>query len=1219
MNFFRSVAMQIPEYGNLLRNINNNLLSEGGNPLPALVTGLSHVHKAHFLAALALETSVGDALCGVPMNGVRDNIGDALCGVPLKTGELYTGDHTGSPLLVLVETESEALRLCEDINTFTGGNNAAVYPAKDLNFNDFETNSREYEYRRLNILSNIHKNGVKLVLSTPEAAGQFTIPPEILREKMFSIRQGDEIAINTITKKLIETGFSRCELIEGVSQFSVRGSIVDIFSPNNTMPVRIEFWGDTADNIGFFDKETQRRVESVSEVMFAPCSEILYDSAELAGKISLMLKKTRTAEPTEAKQTFLNDIEKLQNNANPKNPDKYLPLVYNRPASLFDYIKPCIILENVNCTESYRGASIRHEEDLKLLFESGALCRGLDKYMLTRGEFKDVLQERTVAYIDTFIRGSGLKLSEILNVRAVQLSSWSGEYKTLTEELRNYIGKGYAIVVFAGTEKAARTLALDLRDDNFPVDFSSDPKKIYAKRAYILAGTIGAGYEYPDAKLVMLSLARIVGADLVSARTDGRTQGSPLHKHKKRRKGEEIRNLTDINAGDYVVHQNYGIGIFEGVTKLTSDEISKDYIKIKYAGTDVLYVPVTQLDFISRYIGNTDSGTLKLNKLHSDAWQKTKAKAKAAASELAEELIALYSKRAKSEGHTFPKDNAEQVEFEEHFSYIETDDQLRCIEEIKADMQVGKPMDRLLCGDVGFGKTEVALRGAFKCVMDGKQCALLCPTTVLAWQHYQTAIKRMDGFPVNIELLSRFRSAREIKQVLEKLKKGIVDLVIGTHRLVQADVEFKNLGLVIIDEEQRFGVNHKEKFKETFTGVDVLTLSATPIPRTLNMAMSGVRDMSVINTPPQDRQPVTTYVIEHDWSVIAQAINKELRRNGQVYYIHNRIETILDCAAQLHELCPEARIGIGHGKLSEDELLEVWRKLLDGEIDILICTTIIETGVDVPNVNTLIIENADHMGLAQLHQLRGRVGRTNKRAYAYFAFKRGKVLTEISTKRLNAVREFTQFGSGFNIAMRDLEIRGAGSILGARQSGHLSSVGYDMYIRLLNEAVAEKKNESGAEKRDDTSQGRSDIATVGTTVDVKCDAYIPESYISNAAQRISCYKRIAEIANADDALDVTDELIDRYGEPPASVSGLIEAAEVRNMAGAAGIQEILQDGAVLKIKTDNPDMESVSRAVSVMDGRVSLDFSGKTEINVKLIKGENPLKAARVFLDAYRK
>ena len=1158
MNFFLSVAGQIPEYRNLARHIKAGV----SDLLPVLVTGLSHVHKAHFLAALSLEEGVG------------------------------------FPILALAETESEAMRLCEDINTFTGASDtASVYPAKDLNLSGFETGSREYEHRRLNVLSNILSGKIKIVLATPEAAGQFTIPPETLLERTVTIKQGGEMSLGVLAEKLTDMGFSRCDMIEGVSQFSVRGDIFDVFPPNSELPIRIEFWGDAADNISFFDRETQRRVETIPEISIAPSLEILYNNAELAERIGLMLKRSRVLD----KSGFLDDKERLENGAAPKNPDKYLPFVYEKCHSLFDYAQNCIILENVNCAESYRAASLRHEEDLKLLFESGSLCRGLDKYMLSRVEFKEVSLGKTRAYFDTFMRGGDLRLSEVLSVRGTQLSSWSGEYKTLCSELGDYISKGFAVSVFAGTEKSARLLAQDLKDDGFPADFSSEPKKIYAKRAYILAGVVSAGYEYTEARCVMFSHAKAAGAN-VGAEKAPVVQGAAPRRKKKR--GEEIRSLSDINAGDYVVHQNYGIGIFEGVTKLTSDEISKDYIKIKYAGSDVLYVPVTQLDFISRYIGNTDGMALKLNKLHSDTWQKTKAKAKAAASELAEELIALYSKRLKSSGYVFPSDNSEQVQFEEHFSYIETDDQLRCIREIKADMQSERPMDRLLCGDVGFGKTEVALRGAFKCVMDGKQCALLCPTTVLAWQHYQTAKGRMEGFPINIELLSRFRSAKETRQILDKLKKGVVDFVIGTHRLVQNDVAFHNLGLVIIDEEQRFGVSHKEKFKETFAGVDVLTLSATPIPRTLNMAMSGIRDMSVINTPPQDRQPVTTYVIEHDWGVIAQAITKELRRNGQVYYIHNRIETIVECAARLHELCPEAKIGIAHGRIGEDELLEVWRGLLDGEIDVLVCTTLIETGVDVPNVNTLIIENADHMGLAQLHQLRGRVGRTNKRAFAYFTFRRGKVLSEISTKRLNAIREFTRFGSGFNIAMRDLEIRGAGSILGASQSGHMSAVGYDMYLQLLNQAVAEQKGEKPVLKEE-------------SLIDVKTDAYIPESYISNSAQRISCYKRIAEIRGEDDALDVTDELIDRYGEPPIPVLGLIEAAQVRNMAGAAGIREITQDGGALKIYSDKPNMEGVSRAVGKMGGRVALDFTGKGEISVKLIKGEGPLAAARMFIEAY--
>ena len=527
-------------------------------------------------------------------------------------------------------------------------------------------------------------------------------------------------------------------------------------------------------------------------------------------------------------------------------------------------------------------------------------------------------------------------------------------------------------------------------------------------------------------------------------------------------------------------------------------------------------------------------------------------------------------------GFAFSPDTEQQHIFEDHFSYVETDDQLRCIEEIKHDMMRTAPMERLLCGDVGFGKTEVALRAAFKCIGDGKQCAILVPTTVLAWQHYQTVLKRMEGFDIRVELLSRFRTAKEQKIILKKLEEGELDLVVGTHRLVQDDVKFKDLGLVIIDEEQRFGVNDKEKLKEAFTNVDVLTLSATPIPRTLNMAMSGIRDMSVIETPPGDRHPITTYVVEHDRGVIAQAINKELRRNGQVYYVHNRIESIYSCAADIHSMVPEANIGIAHGRMSEEELLDVWRRLIEGEIDVLVCTTLIETGVDVPNCNTLIIENADCMGLAQLHQLRGRVGRTNRRAYAYFTFRRGKVLSEIATKRLDAIREFTRFGSGFRIAMKDLEIRGAGSVLGQSQSGHLASVGYDMYIKLLNEAILEQ-------------QGKAPEITPECLIDIRIDAFIPEKYISNQAQRVDCYRKIAMIENDEDAYDVTDELIDRYGDVPRAVEGLIEVAKLRRIAQKMHLTEIIQSGDVMIFYPEKTDKKTMER-VSAVGGKFGKDM-----------------------------
>ena len=647
----------------------------------------------------------------------------------------------------------------------------------------------------------------------------------------------------------------------------------------------------------------------------------------------------------------------------------------------------------------------------------------------------------------------------------------------------------------------------------------------------------------------------------------------------------------------------YGIGRFDGIKNIETNGVTKDYITIKYAGTDVLYVPVTQLDLVSRYIGPRDEENIKLNKLNSTEWAKTRSKAKAAVKDMAQQLTKLYAQRQTAKGYAFSPDNEWQAEFEERFDYDETEDQLRSAQEIKDDMQKPCPMDRLLCGDVGFGKTEVALRAAFKAMLDGKQVAVLVPTTVLAWQHYQTAVKRFEHFPIKVELLSRFRKPKEQKAVIRELGMGTVDLIIGTHRLVQKDVVFKDLGLAIIDEEQRFGVAAKEKFKELFHGVDMLTLSATPIPRTLNMALSGIRDMSVINEAPMDRYPVQTYVMEYNLGVVAQAISKELRRGGQVYYIHNRINSIEMTVAKLRELLPDARIAIAHGRIDEDELSEIWRQLVDREIDVLVCTTLIETGVDVPNVNTLIIEDADRMGLSQLYQLRGRVGRSNRRAFAYFTFRRGKVLSEVASKRLDAIREFTQFGSGFHIAMRDLEIRGAGSILSGKQHGHMEAVGYDMYIRLLNEAIAEQKGEAPPASPEDCP------------VDISIDAFIPDSYIENPSQRIDAYRKIASITSTEDSQDVVDELIDRYGEPPKAVMGLVNVALTRNRAARMHIKEITQRGSKMLFFIDQPQVCHIQALSKRYKNRIRFVDTGKRHFAVALDKKQLPAQLMLEVID----
>ncbi|MFR3203118.1 MAG: transcription-repair coupling factor, partial [[Clostridium] leptum] len=723
-----------------------------------------------------------------------------------------------------------------------------------------------------------------------------------------------------------------------------------------------------------------------------------------------------------------------------------------------------------------------------------------------------------------------------------------------------------------------------------PCEYRDDAKTLSLGRVTVLPGSLSAGFEYPTANFALI--------------THGHFAAAPKRTRKRQKNAKEIYSLSELAPGDYIVHSAHGVGVFEGIHKLEMQGVTKDYLKVRYAKGDILYVPVTQLDMVSKYIGPKEEVKVRLNRLGGQDWQKAKARVRSAVKDIAKELIKLYAERMKLKGHAFPPDTGWQRDFESRFEYEETEDQLRCIQEIKEDMEKEQPMDRLLCGDVGFGKTEVALRAAFKCVTDSKQCALLVPTTILAWQHYQTVTQRFEGFPIKVEILSRFRTPKQQAEILKQLKRGEIDMIIGTHRLVQKDVQFRDLGLVIIDEEQRFGVAQKERFKSVTKNVDVLTLSATPIPRTLNMALSGIRDMSSLEEAPQDRHPVQTYVLEYDQAVINDAVRRELRRGGQVYYLHNKVESIERVAARLQAQIPEAKVGFGHGKMPEGELSEVWRRVMEQEINVLVCTTIIETGVDVPNVNTIIIEDADHMGLSQLHQIRGRVGRSSRRAYAYLTFTRNKVLSEISQKRLAAIREFTEFGSGFKIAMRDLELRGAGNILGGEQHGHMETVGYDMYLRLLGEAVSEEKGEEASSYE------------LECLVDVQVQAHIPEGYIESLSPRLEIYRRISDIRSQDDAMDVLDELIDRFGEPPASVKGLIDVALIRNTAASLGIYEIKQNAGALLLYQRKLDMEFVSRLIGVFKKRVLVNAGAKPYISVKLQAGDSPLETLRQVFQA---
>ena len=1116
----------------------------------AAATGVSGVHKANIISSLCRSRSVR-----------------AFC---------------------VAQNEQEAQVLCNDLSAM--GLRAMVYPKKDLTFITSQVKSHEYEHQRLNVLSHMAAGDCDAVITTLDAAAQFTIPPDILRSVSRVLRPDVEIDLTEFERALVLLGYERCDNVEGSGQFSIRGGIIDLFMPDSEAPVRIELWGDAIDTINYFDPETQRRTDYCEEISLTPSGEILIESKqELAAKIRKKASYLRSDKA--AKERLLREADELDSGLSFASYDKFISLIYDKPATLFDYMSDdfaVFISEYNNVKERDRAVTFHEKEELVALFADGVLCRGFETYSLDFTGAMNRLLSYPAVFLDTFGHSAyDTPLSSLVSFNARQTSPWSGQSSALIEDLNDIGYENYSVVILSGTSKGAENLAELLSEKGVPAVFTPTLDKAEIGKVYVLPGMLSAGLEYPDERFILYTHSAV----------------NVSYKKPRRRTPKDSKavfSLAELSVGEYVVHSVHGIGIYQGIRKMEVQGLLKEYIRIEYARGDNLYVPVTQLDLVAKYIGPRENSKVKLNRLGSKEWQNSKRRVKAAAKEMAKELIELYSRRMQAEGHAFPSDNEWQHDFESGFPYEETEDQLRCCDEIKGDMERTAPMDRLLCGDVGFGKTEVALRAAFKCVSDSKQCALLCPTTILAWQHYQTVLSRFDGYPVRVELLSRFRSAAQQKEILEKLKRGEIDMIIGTHRLVQKDVEFRDLGLCIIDEEQRFGVAQKEHFKQLRKNVDVLTLSATPIPRTLNMAMSGIRDMSVIEEAPLNRHPVQTYVLEHDSAVINEAIRRELRRGGQVFYLYNSVEGISAKAVRLQQAIPEAEIAIGHGKMSEQELSEVWRRMLNQEINVLVCTTIIETGVDLPNANTLIIENADRFGLSQLHQIRGRVGRSPRRAYAYFTYNGGRVLSEISQKRLTAIREFTEFGSGFKIAMRDLELRGAGNLLGAEQHGHMEDVGYDMYLKLLGDAVLEEKGE-----KPETEEERDCL------IDVAVQAHIPEDYIESLSNRLDAYRRIADIRTEDDARDVIDELLDRYGDVPSSVTGLVDIALIRNKAAAAGIYEIRQSDSSFLLYLSDIKREEVASMIGKMKGRALLNAGSKPYIAVRAAKGSKVIDSLK--------
>ncbi len=1104
----------------------------------------------------------------------------------------------GKKGLVVVPEEKEAHALAESLRVFF--DNVLFYPSRDFVFENVSAYSREWEHERLSVQYSVFKKEYDVIVTVPDALMQYIMPQAVFSDNVLTLSRGGIASLNDICEKLEFIGYTRTEVVEGIGQFSVRGGILDVYTPSCPYPVRIDFFGDEIDLMGMFDIVSQRRMENLETVEIIPCKElILSHDARTAVQSELKHLLSTFCGPEKRRQSLLSESEAIGNTDKNNYLDKYFSLIYKDTQTLVDYFDQsiCLIIDSKRVEERAKNFSLTNDNIVETLAANG-LCRLKNARPFCSKEELFASFGRSVISVDAF-SNSGRLIDAISSYSFVTKSAMQFTENTdvFVEDLISYIGASRKILMLCSSEHAVSNMIEILSDQDISAYVYQGT--LYPSRvavAHIADGIFKNGFELPKSGFVLLT-------DYISLRP--REEMRRKRRSSKLSKGEKIASYADLTVGSLVVHVNHGIGRYEGIKNLVTQGVSRDFIKIVYADGGILYVPCDQLDMVSKYIGA--EGT-KLSKMGGAEWKRAKARAKASASNIAKELIKLYAERRKMQGYSFPPDDEFQEEFESGFEYAETDGQLQAAKEIKKDMENPYPMDRLLCGDVGFGKTEVSLRAVFKCVFAGKQAAILVPTTILAFQHYRTLLSRFRGYPVKIAMLSRFVTPKEKSEVLSGLKKGTIDVVVGTHRILQKDIEFKDLGLLVVDEEQRFGVTHKEKLKELSRTVDVLTLTATPIPRTLNMALSGIRDMSVLEEAPMDRLPVQTFVLEHDDEVVFEAIRRELRRGGQVFYLHNFVDSIYSKAAHIRNVFPDSNIAVAHGKMDKEELSDVWSDMVDGNIDILVCTTIIESGVNVPNANTLIIEDADRMGLAQLHQLRGRVGRSTRKAYAYLSYRAGSVVNEIAQKRLEAIREFTEFGSGFKIAMRDLEIRGAGNLLGAEQSGHLEAIGYDLYIKILEDAInAEKGIAPKAEKN--------------CTIDLIADAYIPEKYISSLALRIDMYKKIASVCNENDRDDLIDELNDRFGDIPKSVGNLIKISLIRNTALELGFTSIEQKERLISLYNPDIDMESCAVIASEepFKGSIMISLGGKPHISYKLRENDNNLEVCMRIVERYSK
>ena len=1109
--------------------------------------------------------------------------------------------------LIITGDEAKAREMQEDSRFFD--KSSIYYPAKDFIFYSADVHGNQLAGERLRCIQKIiaaqdNKTNIT-VITTIDGCVDMLMPLQRYRDNIIHFKNSDIIDTEKLISKLVGIGYTRVPMIDGQGQFAVRGGIIDIFSYTDETPVRIELWDDEIDSIRFFDVESQRSVEKIQTYDVFPATEWILSEDEIdAGfekvkdEVEKQLvtlgndKKKKTQQEMDACNRLRHSYADFERT---RDYSKFILSFTDEIEGFTDYFSKdetvFVLDEPDRIMERMELISYEYEESMKNRLEGGYVVASQTKLMRPIAEvYKNMQSSRLMLLSSLDYKPKMLKPADYLRIDARSISSYNNSFEYLADDINKYKRTAYRVVLVCNSRTRAARIVADLEELGTQSYFSEDyDKEIMPGTVMVTYGNIHRGFEYP-----LIGFVIITENDIFTSRT--------RKKQKKKYEGRSIAGFNELNVGDYVVHEMHGLGVYKGIEKIIVEGVEKDYIKIEYAGNSNLYVLATQLDRLQKYAASDTEKKPKLNKLGSVEWNKTKAKVHGAVEEIAKDLVELYSIRQNQKGYAFGPDTVWQKEFEEMFPYEETDDQLNAIADTKADMESTRIMDRLICGDVGYGKTEVAIRAAFKAVQEGKQVAYLVPTTILAQQHFNTFEQRMKNFPLKVAQLSSFRTNKEIKETLADLKKGFVDVVIGTHRLLSKDVEFKDLGLLIIDEEQRFGVAHKEKIKKLKNNIDVLTLSATPIPRTLHMSLVGIRDMSVLEEPPVDRVPIQTFVTEHNDEMIREAINRELARGGQVYYVYNRVRSIDEAAAHIQELVPQANVAFAHGQMEKRELEKIMVDFINGDIDVLISTTIIETGMDISNVNTMIIEDADKFGLSQLYQLRGRVGRSNRTAYAFLLYRRDRMLTEVAEKRLSAIREFSDFGSGFKIAMKDLEIRGAGNVLGKSQHGHMAAVGYDLYCKMLNEAVNDLK-------------GIKNEYSFETNVDLSVDAYIPSTYIKSEYQKLDIYKRIAAIESEEELSDMKDELVDRYGSLSTPAVNLLNIALIKSMAHKIGIMEMkgtIEDGpsgcykTVMKVY---PKAEINTEAIP--------DFIDSFGGAMKLVSGSQPQFIWRVTKKKY--